>query len=317
MRQDLSVKRFTLIRQKGPILQPQVLQDTKDPCPVFDGRQWHMFGSVGSSTVERWHIFHAVAPEIEGPWTELPPSELIGVQGDHVAAPGLWWDGAWMHMFVQTDHAALGGKIEHLVSDDAGRTFTWIDTALASAPELGEATIYDPHPAEIEGVRYIVYSGGAKVGAPDIHLACSASGSWHGPWRRLGPILRHEDVPHHNVRDQPGYEWGLEGPQLVPLPDGTVLLNAVCFLPNREAGTRQRVFFAVADSPVGPYTTLGPMLEPLMDVASWESGENGHASAFLDDHKLMLFYQARGKGSDAKWRYGVAEFSVTYDEPAA
>ncbi|HZX54115.1 MAG TPA: hypothetical protein VFE86_05520 [Ilumatobacteraceae bacterium] len=307
---------LTLIRRQGPILQPEVLQDTKDPCPVFDGRQWHMFGSVGSSLLERWHIFHAVAPQIEGPWRELEPSQLIGVSGNHVAAPGLLWDGAWLHMFVQTDHAALGGTIEHLVSDDGGRTFTRLDTALTSQPEVGEATIYDPHPAEIHGVRYIVYSAGEKVGAPDIHLACSSTGSWNGPWRRLGAILRHEDVPHHNVRDQPDYEWGLEGPQLVPLPNGTVLLNAVCFLPNREKGTRQRVFFAVADSPAGPYRTLGPMLEPAMDAAPWESGENGHASAFMADHKLLLFYQARGRGSDAQWRYGVAEFAVDYDESA-
>jgi hypothetical protein len=220
-------------------------------------------------------------------------------------------------MFVQTDHAALDGTIEHLVSDDQGRTFTWLDTALTSQPELGEATIYDPHPAEISGVRYIVYSAGEQVGAPDIHLACSTSGSWHGPWKRLGPILRHEDVPHHNARDEPEYEWGLEGPQLVPMADGTVLLNAVCFLPDRPKGTRQRVFFAVGDSPTGPYTTLGPVLEPSADSAPWESGENGHASAFVADQKLLLFYQARGKGPDARWRYGIAEFSVEYEESAA
>ena len=29
---------------------------------------------------------------------------------------------------------------------------------------------------------------------------------------------------------RPGYEWGLEGPQLVELPSGDVMLVAVCFL---------------------------------------------------------------------------------------
>lgn len=301
--------RFTLVHRRGPLLQPLTVEDTKDPCPVWDGHRWHIFGSAGSSQVERWLVLHAIADHLMGPWEELEPSVLIGVSGDHVAAPGLWFDGAYLHMYVQTDHAALGGTIEHLVSDDGGRTFTRLDTALESDDSVGEATIYDPHPAEIAGDRYLVYSAGMLVGRPDIHLAVSETGSWHGPWKRLGPILRHEDVPHHNPRDFTDYEWGLEGPQLVPLPDGRVLLNAVCFLPEGERGTRQRVFFALADSPVGPFDTLGPILTPA-DDDSWASGENGHATAFVEGQRLLLFYQARGTGPGARWRYGIAEFEL-------
>jgi hypothetical protein len=315
------VHRIVLIRRRGPILQPTEVEDTKDPCPVFDGRRWHIFGSAGSSRTERWSVLHAVAPDLDGTWTELEPSRLFGVSGDHVAAPGLWWDGAYLHMFVQTDHAALGGTIEHLVSDDGGATFAWIDTALDSDAGAGEATIYDPHPAEIDGERYFVYSAGTAVGQPDIHLARSTTGSWNGPWERLGAVLRHEDVPHHNPRGTEDYEWGLEGAQLVPLPNGSVLLNAVCFLPEGPRGTRQRVFFAIGPSARGPYETLGPVLTPVpgdpQHQTDWESGENGHAAAFVQDGRLLLFYQARAAGEHGRWRYGLAEFALdelTVDE---
>lgn len=298
-----------LLERRGPLLQPRTFRDTKDPCPVFDGYRWHLFGSGGSSAVEQWNILHAVAYELEGPWRELPPSTLVGVEGDHVAAPGVVHEEGELHMFVQTEFTALGGKVEHLVSADGGLAFVWVDTALEADPGIGEATIYDPHPAVIGDDRFLVYSAGERVGAPDIHLARSTSGSWRGPWERLGAILRHEDVPHHNPRDSADYEWGLEGAQLVPLPDGRVLLNAVCFLPSGAAGTRQRVFFAMADDVLGPYRSLGPQLDP--SDGGWESGENGHASAFIVDGNLVLFYQARAIGDATPWRYGIAEFRLT------
>lgn len=297
-----------LFERRGPLLQPRSFRDTKDPCPVSDGYRWHLFGSGGSSAVERWEILHAVAYELEGPWKELPPATLVGVSGDHVAAPGVVFEQDALHMFVQTEFAALGGSVEYLVSVDGGLTFERRGTALRSDPSIGEATIYDPHPAVVDGRRYVVYSAGTVAGAPDIHLAVSAGDTWEGPWEPLGPILRHEEVPHHNRRDSADYEWGLEGAQLVPLPDGRVLLNAVCFLPEGPRGTRQRVFFAVADDVGGPYQSLGPQLDPT--DAGWESGENGHASAFVIGDELVLFYQARESGHATPWRYGVAEFRL-------
>lgn len=38
--------------------------------------------------------------------------------------------------------------------------------------------------------------------------------------------------------EHPDYEWGIEGAQLVELPDGRVLLNATCFLPEGRRGNR-------------------------------------------------------------------------------
>ena len=100
-----------------------------------------------------------------------------------------------------------------------------------------------------------------------------------GPWERLGKILDHSEVPHHNPREHPDYERGIEGAQLVELPTGRVLLNATCFLPDGPRGTRQRVFFAIADQVEGPNQTLGPVLDP------GEPGENGHSTVMVKDNE--------------------------------
>lgn len=246
-----------------PLFQPKASEDLKDPCPVFDGELWHVFGSVGTVRTETWHILHATAPDLYGPWTEHPPINL-GIEGSGVAAPGVIFEAGVFHMFIQTEFMKPGGHCEHAVSVDG---FAWqVQTpALASIPGTGEDGIYDPHPALIHGVRYLVYSAMAPfttVPQPDIYLARSQSDSWFGPWKRLGKILDHADLPHHNSREQADYEWGIEGAQLVELPDGRILLNATCFLPAGARGSRQRVFFAIADSVEGPYQTVGPVLDP-------------------------------------------------------
>ena len=292
----------------GPLFLPAHGGDVKDPCPVFDGNRWHIYGSVGSSMVEQWEVLHMVAPNIEGPW-ERAPVILKGVQGPHVAAPSVVFDAGTFHMFLQTDFMALDTRIVHLASGD-GETFQRLDTALESIPLTTEAGIYDPHAADIDGKKYMTYSGCTEVSRPDIYLAESESGSWNGPWKRHGRILCHEDVPHHNQHGYQDYEWGLEGSQVLRLPGGIHLLNAVCFLPETPRGRRQRVFLAVASGLKGPYRTLGPILEPRIE-GDWESGENGHAMAIFDDGMLRLFYQARSADEKNRpWRHGVATFRV-------
>jgi hypothetical protein len=274
----------------------------KDPCPVQLDGEWHLFGT-GAHPGYRYDIVHATAHHLMGPWRVRAPARLPPIAGTCVAAPGVISDGRRLHMFVQTEYNLFDGVIEHLVSDDRGATFVHRDTALASLPGTGEAGIYDPHPAEIDGRRYLIYSGFAEVGRPDLFLARSTSGGWDGPWQRLGCVLRHENVPGHNQHDDPAYEWGLEGGQLIELPDGRVLLNAVCFLAGAAPGDRQRVFLATAPGPTGPYRVHGPALQPA-DGA----GEVGHGAAVLHDGELVLFFQERiGAGP---WRYGVAAAAV-------
>ncbi len=115
-------------------------------------------------------------------------------------------------------------------------------------------------------------------------------------------------MPFHNQRGIDGYEWGIEGAQLVELRDGRVLLNAVCFLTGHPAGTRQRVFFAISDTATGPFHVLGPVLAP---ESGDGSGENGHASAVVDGEELVLLFQERTL-SDPLWRMAVARAPLPF-----
>jgi hypothetical protein len=317
-------------RFDGPLLTETKYRDTKDPCPVFDGRQWHIYGSGGSVLSEQWDILHATADDISGPWTEHEALTLPNVQGGVVAAPGVVFEDGVFHMFVQTDCFRLNGTIEYLTSVD-GFSFTYRHTALYSLQETRqqrrnmltteeseavakqpETGLYDSHPVIIAGERYLVYSGMAEVGRPDIYLAKSTHNSWGGDWRREfsphrnGPILHHEEVIHHNQPDYGDYEWGLEGAQLIELPGGLILLNAVCFLPYGKRGTRQRIFLAVAEQILGPYITVGPLIDP--PETGWDAGENGHATGMIEGDDLLIMYQARPEGGP--WRYGLLMIEV-------
>jgi hypothetical protein len=303
--------KFEFATNLFPVFQPDGLDDLKDPCPVFDGERWHMFGSGGTVSTETWKIFHATAPALEGPWTQHAMIDPC-LDGSGIAAPGVVFEHGVFHMFIQTEFMKSGGRCEHLVSNDG---FVWValPAALHSMPDSGEDGIYDPHPAAIKGDKYLVYSGMAKfvrVPQPDIYLARSVSGSWFGPWERLGKILGHEDLPHHNARGQTDYEWGIEGPQLVELPNGTIMLNATCFLPEGPRGTRQRVFFAFASDVRGPYRTVGPVLEPA------GTGENGHSTVLVTGNEIVLFYQSRVADTNHRWRYGIARGNFTLPQAA-
>jgi len=280
--------------------------EVKDPCPVHDGRQWHLYGS-GITGPNRFEILHATGPSLDGPWRLGNPVALAaGLSGGCLAAPGVIVEGSTHHMFLQTEYNVFDGSIEHLVSGDGGETFSHAGTALRSLARTEEAGIYDPHPAEIHGERYLVYSAFSVVGEADLHLAHSRTGDWHGPWGRLGPILRHEDVEFHNQRGDDGYEWGLEGAQLLELPDGRVLLNAVCFLPEGSPGSRQRVFFGIAPDIRGPYALRGPLIPP---GGGEGSGENGHASAVIAGSSVVLFFQERDAGGGV-WRYALTRIPL-------
>ena len=283
----------------GVLYEPHRYPDVKDPSPVFDGARWHLFGT-GCGLPTGAEILHSTAPAMRGPWQEEPPPVLHGVDViTYPCAPGVVAEGSRLHLFLQHEFNVLGGHIEHLVSDDGGATFRRAGTALRSDDRAGEAGIYDPDAAEIGGVRYLTYAAMSVIGQPDLYLACSDNGSWAGPWRRLGCILDHARVPCHNQVGTADYEWGLEGPQLLELPGGGVLLTAVCFLPDRPPGHRQRLLLAVAEEATGPYVVLGAAVEP---SAPGGAGENGHGTAVLDRDGLVHFVYQERAGDGLPWR---------------
>lgn len=306
----------------GPLFDSTRYKDTKDPCPVYDGHQYHIFGSGGDVRNEEWDILHARSMSIDGPWHECESVKLNGLSGKRVAAPGVVYDeqDGLFHMFVQTDFTTQDSSIDYLVSKD-GESFDKVEKILTPSEEDKEIALYDPHPVTAGEEKYIVYSATTPgeerfVPRPDIFLAKSTSATWKGPWKRMGKILDHMDIAeHHNRKDDPMYEWGIEGPQIVMLSNGGFLLNATCFMPGGMFGTRQRVFFAMAHDIQGPYRTIGPVIHPQGEREEWESGENGHAAILKKDKSVYLFYQGRSKSNptvvENNWRYGIAEFEET------
>jgi hypothetical protein len=285
-----------------PILESPPFRDTKDPCPVFDGAQWHLYGSGGSSITEKWEILHATSEDIDGDWIVQKSAVLRGVSGEHIAAPGVLYEDGLFHMFVQTEFMEPSGTLQYLTSED-GSSFTRVNTALLPIPDSHEAGIYDAHPAVIDGAKYLTYAGFSTLSKDcNLYLAKSLTNEWEGPWERLGVMLDHRDVPFHNQPDDSDYEWGLEGPQLIELSDQSIILNAVCFLRDAERGKKQRVFLSHAKSISGPFTVMQPLILPTEE--DWQNGENGHATAILTDGKLRLFFQARSFQAEPKWRYG-------------
>ena len=302
----------------GPLFETALHFEVKDPCIAFDGKLWHIYGTGVSPDGSGLRIAHATALEIEGPWQECPTVDTGVAKTIHAAAPGVIFDQSdkHYHMALQEDFTAAGGKIGYLASNN-GNTFTEIATALEPIPHTKEAGLYDPHFSLIRGERYLVYAAmqGIEdrtkpfIPQPDIYLAKSESGLWAGPWKRLGRILDHDHIDwHHNKRDHPDYEWGIEGPQIIELPSGQILLIATCFLEGYPRGSRQRVFFAKASNIEGPYESLGPAIDP---QSEWESGENGHATGYIVGDTLYVFYQARSKSEKSRWKYGLALFHIS------
>src|SRR3954453_3556942 len=158
---------------RGPVYVPANHPDVKDPSIVFDGLRWHLFGT-GCGLASGLELLHVTAPTADGPWEEQPAVVLVGV--DHVlppAAPGVIAEGEVLHMFLQHDFNILGGSIEHLTSEDGGRTFVLRDTALTSLPGTCEAGVYDPDPAYIDGHPHLAYAAMAAIGQPELFVARS------------------------------------------------------------------------------------------------------------------------------------------------
>lgn len=293
------------------ILKTNAYWDQKDPSPIavpdaYNGNQiYHIYGTKGDDRTRKWEILHAVSPKPLGPWIELAPINL-GIEGAGVAAPGVIYDEEAVHMFVQTEFLSLNGTIEYFISKDGGYGFERVGTVLNSIPGTNEAGIYDPQPFIVsengKKTKYIVYTGMPRVSHGDVYIAKSLTDSWEGPYSRK-LIINHELVAsHHNQHDDTDYEWGLEGGNIILLPNGKFLFVGVSFLPEGQRGTRQRVFGAVADKVDGPYTSLGPIIMPE------KLGENGHPGILLENEIVRIYYQERELMGP--WRIKEKDFNI-------
>jgi hypothetical protein len=274
-------------------------------------------------------MFHLVADAETGPFIELNPPVLTGKFPKGIyEAPTFVAEGDTLHLFAQTTYYRFGGTIEHFVSQD-GHYFTWANTALRSLPGGQQSGVYDVDavllPSVGKSAAALVYSGFGREGGrddrpdPQLFVALSREG-WNGTFANgKRPILTDADVPWHNSHDSsnPYYEWGLEGAQLVPMPNGDLLLLSVAFekRPSRHYMPAQRLLFAWYDRRLKLQAVSNPILPY---VRGWD--EYGHGSMMIDAYdptRLRMLFQARPANEDGafrdtnSWRLFEAVFDIS------
>lgn len=202
--------------------------------------------------------------------------------------------------------------------------------------KMGDGTCVKLSPNADDATMPLVYSQGEwKRTDVDMATVREHTGFLTSPQPGT-PIISYQDIPGHNPHPplvqvdesedqriereklEANFEWGLEGMQLLRLPNGLYALLGVCFLSDEPVGSRQRAFMAVSDKITGPFTPLGLLVAPQED-RGWGDGENGHASAEIIGDKLYILYQGRkpfrndsplADKLDARWQLGAAVCDV-------
>jgi hypothetical protein len=147
-----------------------------------------------------------------------------------------------------------------------------------------------------------------QAGCGDLYMSLREKHKPQSKWSAPQLILKQEDIAFHNHPDSPHYEWGLEGGKIVQLADDAFLLVGVCHLDKdiTHRGTRQRVFFAQAQTPAGPFVSHALPIEPTPYPVG--QGENGHPDVVDLGDRLAIVYQERA-GIGHKWHLRYAEIT--------
>ena len=295
--------------------------EIKDPSIVRESdHSYYMFASNGVARDKPWVVgrFHATSPE--GPWQELEPCNIQGVEGPEVVAPSVVLtekDGKplWK-MYIQTSCFGADGVIALATSED-GINFTGTekppmakaDLPVGATPVVG---LYDVAVSDITkgGKAYdcMVFSAYREIGNGDVFVSLRDKTANDEAWAQPRMGLRQEDVPFHNRPGSSQYEWGLEGAKVIQLAEDAYLMVGVCFLDKDKSqrGTRQRVFFAAGADPQGPFLAMSTPVEPTAYPEG--TGENGHPDTIDLGDKIGLMYQERaGEGRDKPWHLRYAE----------
>lgn len=295
-------------------------QEIKDPTVVLrPDKSYFMMASVGSSVSQQWRIGRFEAAHPAGPWQELEFADVQGIEGPEVCAPALQLeerDSRLLYkMYVQTSCFREDGIIALAESQD-GKTFRAVsDFAISKdhlpARDIPIVGLYDVGISEIthEGKEYdcMTFSAYRRVGCGDLYASLREKGAPDASWSTPALILKQEDVPFHNHPESPNFEWGLEGAKIHQIADNAFMMIGVCFLEKglHEIGTRQRVFFAAAESPLGPFRPVTTPIPPTRyDIGE---GENGHPDTVdLGEHIGILYQERAGHGKPWHLRYAEA-----------
>ena len=294
--------------------------EIKDPSIVqTDANAYMMFASVGNSIEQHWKVGRFVAADPFGVWREIESVQFHKLSGPQLCAPAVEYavvagQPTWT-MYIQTACFEENGVIAFATSTD-GLHFYGQPKVVASRDSIEQGIVpiigvYDVGTSEIkyqgESYHCVLFSGYRRVGCGDLYL--SVKKSHESEWGRGVCILSQEDVPFHNHPEYEHFEWGLEGAKIIQLAEDRFALIGVCFLPKPHEflGTRQRVFFATASTPFGPFTPVGMPIEPQQN--EWNTGENGHPDTLLINNQLVVVYQERA-GNAYPWHLRITSYDV-------
>ena len=288
----------------------------KDPSvvPLPDGTYIMYCTTDAPAVAEGVRVSRFAAASPGGPWQELAPAMVHGVDGPEVCAPSVVLEqkdenSVWK-MYIQTSCFGKDGVIA-LASSADGKTFNAEPTAMTKEQlppgDIPVVGLYDVSVSTVlrdgRPCDCMVFSGYRSIGCGDVYVSLREKGA--AAWEKPQLALRQEEVPFHNRPETRNFEWGLEGAKVVQLADDAFLMVGVCFLDKgiEERGTRQRVFFAASATPGGPFIPMGTPVEPTPYAEG--TGENGHPDTIDLGDKLGLLYQERaGEGRPWHLRYG-------------
>lgn len=285
----------------------------KDPTVVSlpDGT-YAMYATLDASYMKPGLVGRFTATDPAGPWQEETPAKIEDIDGPEVCAPSVVLeqkDGRTVYkMYIQTSCFHEDGVIAAATSED-GIHFRAEPVAMTK-DDVSEpvVSLYDVAVSDVTRGKKeydcMTFSGYREIGCGDVYVSMREKGteSWGAPKR----ALKQEDVPFHNRPGSKDFEWGLEGTKLVQLAEDAYLMIGVCFLSEGERGTRQRVFFAAAATPDGPFQAMNTLIDPTPYKEG--TGENGHAETIDRGDKIGILYQERaGEGRDKPWHLRYAE----------
>jgi hypothetical protein len=286
----------------------------KDPSVVQlpDGT-YAMYSTLDASYMKPGLVGRFTAAHPGGPWQEEEPAVLEGVTGPEVCAPSVVMeekDGKPVFkMYIQTSCFHEDGEIAVATSAD-GIHFTAEPAAMTKDDVPGSVSLYDVAVSDLtrngRPAECMVFSAYRAVGCGDVYISMRDKGA--AAWEKPALALKQEDVPFHNQPGSENFEWGLEGAKVVQLAEDAYLMVGVCFLDKdkSERGTRQRVFFAAAASPEGPFLPMDMPIAPTKYPDG--TGENGHPDIIDLGDKFGILYQERaGEGAARPWHLRYAE----------
>lgn len=319
--------------------------EIKDPCvvPMPDG-SYIMYATIfGQGIPDEDVIGRFHSNDLRGPWNQLESAHVSGLSGPghhqpEVCAPQVLLSEEngqqlWT-MYVQTSCFREDAYIAMAVSHN-GRDFQALPTPAVSRHAITGAPVvalYDVSVSEIQwrGTRYecMVFSGYRQFlsvakdpnfprpapavtqsGSGDLYMSLRQKNAFDQAWSVPHLILKQEDIPFHNQPGSKNFEWGLEAGKIVQVDEDSFLLAGVCFLDKEisERGTRQRIFFASAISPLGPFLSQTLPIEPTHNQTIGQ-GENGHPDVLDIGDRLCILYQERA-GIGYPWHLRYAEIS--------